>query len=73
MPQAIISIIASLMKLAAIFIGDYYLKKWISAGRVWWRSIADPVWKIECDQEYDRLAAAWDQYQNDRGPIRPAP
>lgn len=73
MPAAIISIVASLMKIAAILVGDFYLRKWISAGRYWWREFADPQWKRECDQEYDRLATEWDRIRDDRGPIRPAP
>lgn len=73
MPTAIISIVASLMKLAAIFFADAFIQKWVSAWRVWWRSIADPAWKAACDIEYDRIAAEWDVYVQDRGPIRPAP
>lgn len=66
-----LGIIAPLLSLVGSIVGDYFLSKWITAFRVWWRTKAwDSLQKLSNDQ-YNSLAADFDQMAQDRPDYKP--
>jgi hypothetical protein len=65
------TIIASIMKIAAAIIGDKIAAKWVSAARLWWRTMTQDSLRKAVDEEYARLCNDWELLKQNRGPLRP--
>lgn len=62
----LLTIVGAAMKIIAAIIGDYYLAKWITAVRVWWRNGAWQSLKEKADEEFRRIESEWEGFQGDR-------
>ena len=58
--------IFAFMRFAFIFFGDQILIKWISAARIWFFSITDPILKKKLEDDYQRALTEWNDYTKDR-------
>lgn len=56
--MSIVAIIGSAMKIAAMVLGDHYLAKWLTAGRVWWEKHAGAALK-------ERVAVDFQKWQDE--------
>lgn len=66
----ILTIIGAGMKIAAAFIGDYFLAKWMTALRVWLRKFAWESLKREMELEYKRVTDEFEDINSDRPDLK---
>ena len=63
-----IDIIAGVVKIVALILGNSLLAKWIGAARMYWDRKVDPRLKEETQQQYLKLSAEFDKIVKDKGP-----
>ena len=61
-----IQIALTVMKFFLMIFGDALLAKWVTAFRIWYRELTDPILKKKLEEDYQRTLAEWDDYRRDR-------
>lgn len=56
----------NLMSFLFKIIGDQLMIKWVSAFRIWYYQITDPVLKMMIEDQYQQMLSDWSGFQIDR-------
>lgn len=64
--KVMVEIVSAIMAMVATLAGDQVLAKWVCTFRLWWRTMASESLKKAADEQYDQLAAEWEELRKDR-------